>query len=137
MDSPAPADLSDLKAQLDSWRQSHRKRSRIPDHFYQAAVSLLDRYSVSTICRETRLRPASLRHHAQQSRKTSPPQSPAPTSFLQLQMADFLPGSAPQLPAQGSFRLQVERVDGTRLTLSVPTLDSPTINSLVANFLHG
>jgi hypothetical protein len=60
MDSPVAVDLPDLKAQLDQWRQSHRKRARIPDHFYKSAVSLLDRYSVAAICRETRLRPASL-----------------------------------------------------------------------------
>ena len=57
MDSPAP-DLSDLKVQLDSWRHAHRKRARIPDHFYKTALALLDRYSVAAICRETRLRPA-------------------------------------------------------------------------------
>jgi len=50
MDSPvavissSPIDLADLKTQLDAWRQSHRKRARIPDHFYTAAVSLLDRH---------------------------------------------------------------------------------------------
>ncbi len=44
MDSSVAVDLPDLKAQLDAWRGSHRKRARIPDHFYKHAVSLLDRY---------------------------------------------------------------------------------------------
>lgn len=56
MDSPAPVDLSDLKAQLNAWRHAHRKRARIPDHFYKTAVALLDRYSVAAIFRQTRLR---------------------------------------------------------------------------------
>ncbi len=136
MDSSLPADLADLKDQLNLWRQSHRKRARIPDHFYQTAVALLDRYSVSTICQQTRLRPASLRQHAQQSRITTLASSSAPTPFRQLQAADLLTNSACQLPAQGLVRFQLERPDGTRLILSVPTLDAPTINSLVANFLR-
>lgn len=46
MNTSVPVDLSDLKTQLDAWRQSHRKHARIPDHFYKIAVTLLDRYSV-------------------------------------------------------------------------------------------
>ncbi len=68
MDSSVVVDLPGLKAQLDAWRGSHRKRARIPDHFYKTAVSLLDRYSVSAICQQTRLRPASLRKHAAPTR---------------------------------------------------------------------
>lgn len=136
MDSSLPADLVDLTNHLNQWRQSHRKRSRIPDRFYKTAVALLDHYSVSTICQQTRLRPASLRKHAHQSRPTPPSESPPPTPFLQLQTADLLKGSASQLPAQGSIRFQLERPDGTRLMLSVPALDFTTINTLVTNFLR-
>ncbi len=85
MDSPAPIDLSNLKTQLEAWRQSHRKRARIPDHFYKTAVALLDRYSVAAICRETRLRPASLSKHAVATRATAAPPVVLPSSspFLQ------------------------------------------------------
>ncbi len=38
MDSSVAVDLPDLTAQLDAWRQSHRKRARIPDHFYKTAA---------------------------------------------------------------------------------------------------
>jgi len=85
MDSSSPVDLSDLKTQLDAWRQSHRKRARIPDHFYKIAVALLDRYSVAAICRETRLRPASLSKHAAATRAVaaSPVVPPPSSPFLQ------------------------------------------------------
>ncbi len=142
MDSFVAVDLPDLKAQLDAWRASHRQRARIPEHFYASAVSLLDRYSVSVICRETRLRPASLRKH------TAPPPtvetSPAPlsTSFLHLNAADLVPphASAPArspVPAVDSFpRLIFERADGSRLTLHLGAADPSQLEALCLTLLR-
>ncbi|MCP9495751.1 MAG: hypothetical protein MSG64_14990, partial [Pyrinomonadaceae bacterium MAG19_C2-C3] len=54
----------------------------------------LDRYSISVICRETRLRPASLRKQAAPPQRV--PTSPAPlsASFLHLNAADLVPPHA-------------------------------------------
>ncbi len=146
MDSTAPVDLSDLKAQLDAWRQSHRKRARIPDHFYKTAVSLLDRYSVSAICRETRLRPASLRKHAAPAHvaptsfsDAAPPQ----TSFLKLNAADLVspplpPAAHRHAPAasDSSSRLLFERADGSRLTLHLASPDLQHLEALCLTLLR-
>jgi len=133
MDSPVHPDLLDLKSQLDTWRQSQRKRAPIPDHFYTAAVSLLDRYSVSAICRETRLRPASLR------RRVAPRHAAAPTTpltpFLQLAPADLLPRHT-ALSANSHARLLFERADGSRLTLHLPTTDPAQLEFLCSTFLR-
>ena len=110
MDSFVVDDLPDLTIQLDAWRQSHRKRARIPDHFFKSAVALLDRYSVSAICQQTRLRPASLRKHAAAPRAVaaSPagPPPPSSSSFLQLNASALVPRLAPPLdsPARLLFR---------------------------------
>lgn len=42
-------------------------------------------------------------------------------------------------PAQTStpYRLQFERPDGARLTLTLPSLDAAALNALVADFLRG
>lgn len=147
MDSSLPAELADLSAQLNQWRQSHRKRARIPDHFYQAAVRLLDHCSVSTICRETRLRPASLRKHAAAQRLTAaaPARSPQPEAFFQFNVADLspLPLSPPanarpteQSPPSPAPRLLLERPDGARLTLSLPLSDWERIEALCQSFLR-
>ncbi len=135
MDSPAPVDLSDLKAQLDAWRQSHRKRAHIPDHFYQSAVALLNRYSVSAICQQTRLRPASLRKHAAPTRSAAtPPAALPPSPFLQLAAADLVPRHAPV--ADSHARLLFERADGARLTLHLPAADRAQLEALCLSFLH-
>jgi hypothetical protein len=139
-----PAELLDLKEKFDSWRQTRTAaRAPIPEHLWDAAVSLLSRYPASPICRLCRLRPSSLQLRASSQKKKAPSRSassPAAQrshSFLQLQTADWLKGSVPQLAAPGSIRLQIERPDGTRLVLSLPVLDSTTINSLCAHFLRG
>ena len=147
MDSPVAVDLPDLKAQLDQWRQSHRKRARIPDHFYKSAVSLLDRYSVAAICRETRLRPASLRKHAAPARvvPTSLSDSAPPaTSFLKLGAADlvsppFPPAAgcpAPAAASDSSSRLLFERADGARLTIHLSSPDPQHLEALCLSLLR-
>ncbi len=140
MNTSVPVDLSDLKTQLDAWRQSHRKRARIPDHFYKAAVTLLDRYSVAAICRETRLRPASLSKHAAPTRAAAaaaaaPVVPPPPSSpFLQLSAADLVPRHAP--PLDSHARLLFERADGSRLTLHLGVADPAQLEALCATFLR-
>ncbi len=138
MDSSVPVDLSDLKTQLDAWRQSHRKRARIPDHFYKTAVTSLDRYSVAAICRETRLRPASLSKHATPTRAAAAAASvvpPPPSSpFLQLSAADLVPRHAP--PIDSPARLLFERADGSRLTLHLGAANPAQLEALCSTFLR-
>ncbi len=143
MDSSSPIDLAALTAQLNVWRQLHRKRARIPDYFYAAAVALLDRYSVAAICRETRLRPASLRKHATPARIVQTPPAPPSTSFLQFNAADLLPldassqarSSAPAT-AEASSRLLFERADGARLTLHLSATDPSHLEALCVTLLR-
>jgi len=145
MDSFVAVDLPDLKGQLDAWRASHRQRARIPDHFYKSAVALLDRYSVSAICTQTRLRPASLRKHAAPARvvptsfnETSPPRD----SFLQLNAAELVSryscaparSSAPR--SDSSSRLLFERADGSRLTLHLSSPDPQHLEALCLSLLR-
>lgn len=110
-----------LKTQLDAWRATHRRRARIPEHFYASAISLLDRYSVSVICRETGLRPASLRKHAAPPLLPETPPTPPRASFLQLNAADLVPRhasapaptSAPASDSSPSSCLLFERADAS------------------------
>src|SRR5262245_2302883 len=48
-----------------------------------------------------------------------------------------LPADFPAPPTQAPCRLQLERSDGSRLTLTLPGFDLSIINSLVADFLWG
>jgi hypothetical protein len=102
MRTPASPALLDLSAQLDAWRHAHPRRSRIPDHFWPAAVALWDRHSLSAISRHTRLRPEGLRKHAALSSagRGGPRTAPA-SAFFPLAATAFQqsPNSEPTAPA--------------------------------------
>lgn len=147
MDSAVAVDLPDLKAQLDAWRATHRQRARIPEHFYASALTLLDRYSISVICRETRLRPASLRKHAAPPQAMQTPLAASSTSFLHLTASDLVPphaatparSSAPvsdSSSSSSSSRLLFERADGSRLTLHLGAADPSHLEALCLSLLR-
>jgi hypothetical protein len=138
MDPSTPADLLELKAQFDSWRQTHPKRSHFPHHLWQAAVALLERYPADTICSTCRLRPDSFKKRAEARAAASSPPAQPPDAFLQLHpVADGCPqGSAPPLSSPLAGRLLIERPDGARLSLCLQALDSSSINALCASFLR-
>jgi hypothetical protein len=144
MNSSLPTELLELKNQLDLWRAAHRKRARIPAHFYATAVSLLDRCSLSLICQQTRLRPASLRKHAAAEGSVAPPEEPPQPAFFHLPATALSPQTcaassaarAPGTSAQESHaRLLLDRSAGARLTLTLPTADWDRIQAMCLAFL--
>ena len=61
---------------------------------------------------------------------------PQPT-FFKLPAVASLPVDSSSAHNLTPCRLQLERSDGSRLTLTLPSLDASLINSLVADFLRG
>jgi hypothetical protein len=136
MDSTLPADLLKLKARLDAWRATRKyARQPIPDEFRQAAAEMAERYSPSLIRRVLKLDPWRLKKPATRR----PPRTPnnPQTAFFSLppEAALLLPGSSAPQDLAGC-RLQIERPDGSRLTLALPSLDLVSINRLCADFLR-
>jgi hypothetical protein len=58
-------------------------------------------------------------------------------AFFRLPAVTALPVDSSSAPTQALCRLQLERGDGSRLTLTLPGFDTSIINSLVADFLRG
>ena len=87
----------------------------------------------------TQLRPTRPGVPKQKSKSSSRAQVAAwpQPAFFNLPAAALLPAdsSAAHIPAP--CRLQLERADGSRLTLTLPGLDASIINSLLADFLRG
>jgi hypothetical protein len=136
MKSSLPADLLELKARFDAWRKTRQTRAPIPDDLRPAAVALLARYSASMICRVCRLHPHSL--------KKAAAFKPSAASVTALPAPAFLALPAPAMQQQvastrqtaNECRLQVERPDGARLTLTLPAPDRTTLAHLCADFLR-
>jgi hypothetical protein len=137
-DTTIPADLIELKARFDAWRASRKYvREPVPDDLWSAAADLSRRYPPSLVGRVLKIDSSRLKKLLiKRSPRTSNRKKPQAT-FFQLPTGIALPevGSPlPQIPA--GCRLQIERPDGSRLTLTLPSLDLVSISRLCADFLR-
>ena len=82
------------------------------------------------------IRPVAPKRKSKSSARAQVAAWPQP-AFFNLPAVPSLPldSSAAHIPAP--CRLQLERADGSRLTLTLPGFDASIINSLVADFLRG
>ena len=136
MDSTVPADLLKLKTRLEAWRATRRyARQPIPDEFRQAAAEMAGRYSPSLVRSVLKLDPWRLKKPSAKNpaRAHHKPQ----TAFFTLpsEAALLLPGSSAPQDLAGC-RLQIERPDGSRLTLMLPALDLASARQICADFLR-
>jgi hypothetical protein len=121
-----PADLQELKAQFDSWRERQvSRRVPIPEPLRQAAQALLARYPASRICRVCRLHPRTLKE-----------MTPAETTRGVAPADRTLAFYALPPPPDADCRLWLERADGARLSLVLPALDATALETLCATFLR-
>jgi len=112
-------------------------REPIPDELWNAAVDLSRRYPPSLVGRALKIDSSKLKKFLlKRSPRTSVRKKPQAT-FFQLPTQIALPevgSTLPQSPV--GCRLQIERPDGSRLTLTLPSLDLVSIHRLCADFLR-
>jgi hypothetical protein len=138
MDSSLPADLLDLKNQFDSWRLTRKKRAAIPDDLRLKAQAMLARYPAKTICSALRLHPRSLKDSPASSASKQPASRQSQAAFLPLSnpASALQPPPFSTEPSHSALRLMLERTDGSRLTLLLPSLDASALLTLCTNFLR-
>src|SRR2546428_14071885 len=126
-DSTIPAELLELKARFEAWRANRKsQREPTPAELRQAAADMCRRYSPSLLRRSLKLDPGRLNSPA--TNKPARTRNQPPTAFFTLpsDAARPEPGSSAHPSATGC-RLQLERPDGSRLTLLLPALDLVSI----------
>lgn len=134
MDSTTPADMLKLKARLEAWRATRTyDRQPIPEEFRQAVLEMTRRYSPSLVRRVLKLDPWRLKKLAAKN----PVPDPTQPAFFTLPPESAFPhqGESTSQPLTAGH-LQIERPDGARLTLRLPTLDLLSINQICAEFLR-
>src|SRR5262249_8709753 len=142
MTDQIPSDLLKLKIRLDAWRKKRKYlRQPIPDEFRRAALELCRRYPHSLIRRVLKLQPSRLKspdRNRQTRSATTAARARArkqpPTAFFELPIEVASPKASPECAANS--RLVIERADGARLTIFLPSLDQASLSTLCANFLH-
>jgi hypothetical protein len=143
MNDSLPEDLAKLQSRFEHWRNTRKTRSPIPEDLLLAARALLERYSISMVCRACRLHPASLHKRTKPASTSSKPDRPVHKSASTSQTAFYclppdvcLPESPVSTPAAENCRLMLERTDGARMTLVLPQLDNTALSNLCSNFLR-
>jgi hypothetical protein len=166
MDS-IPTELLELQTRFETWRANRKYiRESMPNELRSAALEMLRRYPSPLIHRVLKVDPSRLKKKppakrsaptAAAPKKPSPARSTRPgvpirrsksstraqvttllqPAFFKLPTGAALPVDSSPTTTPAPCRLQLERGDGSRLTLTLPDLDASIINSLVANFLRG
>ena len=138
MNSTISADLLELKDRFETWRTNRKYvREPIPDELWNAAADLSRRYPPSLVGRVLKLDPSKLKkllikRPARPSTRKKPQ-----AAFFQLPTEiALLEAEAPLQQRPLDCRLQIERPDGSRLTLTLPSLDLVSISRLCAEFLR-
>ncbi len=133
-----PDDLLELKLRFDQWRATRKTRSEpIPDDLRIAALEMTKRFSSTLLQRVLKIQVWHLKHRGGSKRpvRDAPPKSSGAVFFK------LPPASLPQAVSSTSqtstdCRLQLERPDGARLTLTLPSLDAAALHALCADFLR-
>jgi hypothetical protein len=136
-DAVIPTELLELKARFDDWRANRSyDREPTPAELRQAAAEMSRRYP-SLVRRVLNLRPTRLKDNSTH-KQSAPTRKKPQTAFFQLPFDAALPNTGASTPqATTDCRLQLERPDGARLTLTLPTLDFVSLHRLCADFLRG
>src|SRR5262245_55849626 len=133
-----PDDLLELQARFDQWRASRKyNREPIPDQLRDAALEMSRRYPPSLLQRVLKIQLCRMVPKAKTNARRSKRQQPQ-TAFFKLQPLAASLGAESLAPQTlTAYRLQLERPDGSRLTLTLPSFDAAALNALVADFLRG
>ena len=141
----AKDDLARTRQAFDAWRANRRSRTRIPPELWDQAVLLLNHHPITHVARQLRLDPTKLRKRRLSVHQSGLPNSSPAPHFLEVRAAGLnsksgptliSDPSAPRLTTEAAWRLQIERADGHRLTLSVPSSEWSHIEALYSLFLR-
>jgi hypothetical protein len=130
--------LLELQARFDQWRANRKhKREPVPDQLRDAALEMSRRYPSSLLRQVLKIQLCRLMPKAKTNARRSKRQQPQ-TAFFKLQPPAASLGAESSTPQSSTAsRLQLERPDGTRLSLTLSSLDAAALHALVADFLRG
>ncbi len=138
MQTTIPADLRDLKARLDHWRANRKSiRQPMPAELRQAAVKISRRHPYGLVRRILKIDPWRLNRQAPKKSSPTTARNKQHTAFFTLPPEAALSGPISGAPSTTDYRLQIERPDGARLTLTMPALDLISTRQLCDDFLRG
>jgi hypothetical protein len=138
MNPTIPAELLELKVRFDQWRATRQyKREPIPAELRKAALEMIRRHPRALIRLALKLDPWRLQGREVKQSTRKPPRKLKQTAFFKLPTAATLPEPTAPTLSTCPYRLQLERPDGARLTITIPAADAASFYRLCADFLRG
>ena len=130
--SPAEAQLAELIAHFDRWRQTRTSRGEpIPEPLWEQAVSLTHRLPLARVAKRLRLNRQALKKRCGQHRQAEP----APPAALPAPDFDFIEVKAEPAWTAAGMDIDLERPDGIRLHI-VYREPQPPLAAVIQTFLE-
>jgi len=122
--STIPAELLELKARFDQWRETRQyKREPIPTELRKAALEMIRRHPRALIHLALKLDPWRLQGRMVKQSTCKPHRKLKQSAFFKLPTPATLPEPAVTSQNPCPYRLHLERPDGARLTINIPAAD--------------
>ena len=138
MQSTIPADLLDVKASLDHWRSTRQyTRQPMPPQLRHAIAKICRRHPYGLVRRILNIDPWRLSRTAAKKSSQLTSRKKGPATFFTLPADLLLPDHTSPAPSLSDCRLQLDRPDGARLTLTLPAGDLALTRQICADFLRG
>ncbi len=118
-------DLSELRDQLDHWRQSQAGVTRLPEALWISAATLATTHGVGLVARSLRLDYNKLKRQVPPAATAGLPS--APPTFVELRPREWLPQTAT------ACRIELSDRHGAKMTLELPW-DSATVVGVAQAF---
>lgn len=124
----ATTTLETVRVELDRWRGTREKSGRIPNRIWIQAIGLLDKHSMSEICRVLRLSHTQLKNKLKQH---DPFTIKSDTPFYEVAMPSI---KHQQTDIKLGTSIEIKRPDGTLIIIK--HLSDTVIINLISSFVR-
>lgn len=126
--SVLPAEIEQIRDQLEDWRRTRPKRSPIPNSIWQAATVLAAEHGVHRVAKALRLNYPDLKRRAQAVAPAALPAKISRPTFIELACDPSL------VPATAPCVVELENAAGVKMKISLPQAGGVDLVALVAAF---
>lgn len=127
--SALPARVKAVRTRIERWRRTRKKRSRMPDDLWKAAVALARVHGVHPIAQALTVNFETLRRRTAESEKTKQGGRAGSASFIQLDAGQFMASPDPTATV-----VELADGDGGKLTIRFPESRHVDLLGLVKGF---
>jgi hypothetical protein len=121
--------LEGVRRRFESWRGTHKARTRIPERLWAAAVKLAGTYGIHRTAKALRVDYYSLKKRVEEMPAGTDSRAPAGAAG-----AAFLELPPPAWPGCGECTLELEDADGAKLRVRLKGFAAPDLAALGRSF---